>query len=638
MHIIFKCLATLSLALVTTQAAHADEGRLDPAELEAFVDGLVIPLMRANGSPSGTVAIALRGELIVSRGYGHQDLERRVEVQPEKTLFRPGSVSKLFTWVAVMQLVEQGRLDLDTDVNEYLSGFSIHDTYPEPVTLRHILTHTAGFEDGVLGYLIVENPEKLLPLAESMEKYQPARVNPPGAQTAYSNYATSLAGLIVANVSGLSFNEYVQRNIFDPLQMQNSSFEEPLPSRLAANMAVSYELDAGGYVARPFELVANFGPAGGASATATDMIRFAEAIRNGGELDGARILKAATVEKMLGDEFSHDSRLLGMGLGFYATEINGHRVMGHGGDTQWFHSILGIDRDKELSVFASFGASGGGAVRTALLPSLYDRFYPLQELPPVVPEDFAERAGRYAGTYGFWRSSFTKLEKALLGMGGGITVAPGPDNTLVLVIGDGAKQYVEVEHNLFREKHPGVSLLGGMAPRLVAFQEDASGEITGFVLDGLPFMSTRKLPAFATPGFNFTLLGLSVLVFIAVLARRFYQRREIRNWGSSDRAVLRVAVLTSGIQLLTLVTGVVLISTLMEQLFDGIPLIFKLWLWLPILTTLCTVWLLYTTTRAWRGGLLGGVFARLRLTVIAGAALFMVWFYYYWNILGFNYF
>ncbi len=638
MHILLKYLAAFSLALGTTLAAHAEEGRLDPKELEAFVDGLVIPLMRANGSPSGTVAIAHRGEMVLARGYGHQDLEQRVPVRPELTLFRPGSVSKLFTWVAVMQLVEQGRLDLDTDVNEYLTNFSIDDTYPEPVTLRHILTHTAGFEDGVLGYLIIEDPENVLPLAESMAKYQPARVNPPGAQTAYSNYATSLAGLIVANVSGLSFNDYVKRNIFDPLQMQSSSFEEPLPARLAANMAGSYKLDAGGYLARPFEIVANFGPAGGASATATDMIRFAEAIRNGGELDGVRILQAATVEQMLGDEFSHDPRLLGMGLGFYATEINGQRVMGHGGDTQWFHSIFGIDRDNELSVFASFGAGGGGAVRTALLPALYDRFYPRQEAPPVAPADFEERAGRYVGAYGFWRSSFTKLEKALLGMGGGITVAPGPDNTLVFAIGDGAKQYVEVEPNLFREKHPGVSLLGGMTPRLVAFQEDASGDVTGFVLDGLPFMSTRKLPAYATPGFNFTLLGLSILVFIAVLARSFYQRREIRGWLTADRAVLRAAVLTSGVQLLTLVTGVVLISTVIEQLFVGIPLIFKLWLWLPILTSLVTLWLLYTVARAWQGGLLGGVFARLRLTVVAAAALFMVWFYYYWNILGFNYF
>tara|TARA_R110002110_G_scaffold412299_1_gene638122 strand:+ start:33936 stop:35849 length:1914 start_codon:yes stop_codon:yes gene_type:complete len=637
MHIILKRLAALSLALVASLAAHADDGRLDPVELEAFIDGLVIPLMRANGSPSGTVAIAHRGELVLARGYGHQDLEQRLPVQPEQTLFRPGSVSKLFTWVAVMQQVEQGRLDLDTDVNEYLTGFSIHDTYPEPVTLHHILTHTAGFEEGVLGYLIIEDPELAIPLAESMAKYQPARVNPPGVQSAYSNYATALAGLIVANVSGLSFNDYVQRNIFDPLQMQDSSFEEPLPARLAANMAGSYKLEAGGYVSRPFEIVANFGPAGGASATATDMLRFAEAIRNGGELDGARILEAATVEQMLGDAFTHDPRLMGMGLGFYATEIHGHRVMGHGGDTQWFHSILGIDRDNELTVFASFGASGGGAVRTALLPALYDRFYPRQEPVPVAPGDFVERAGRYAGTYGFWRSGFTNLEKAM-GLGGALSVAPGPDNTLILAIGDGAKQYVEVEHNLFREKHPGVSLLAGMAPRLVAFQEDASGDVTGLVLDGLPFMSTRKLPVFETPGFNFTLLGLSVLVFIAVLARRFYQRREIRAWPAADRKLLRVAVVTSGMQLLTLVSGVVLVSAVLEQMFIGIPLSFKLWLWLPILTSLCTLWLLYATVRAWQGGLLGGVFARLRLSLVAAAALFMVWFYYFWNILGFNYF
>ena len=159
----------------------------DPAQLEAFVDGVVKPLMKNNNSPSGTVAIMRNGELIFTRGYGFQDVEEQVPVDPARTLFRPGSTSKLFTWVAVMQQVEQGKLDLDADVNEYLQTFRIADTFEQPVTLRHILTHTPGFEDGALGYLIIDDPEKALPLREAMQKYQPKRVNPPGVQTAYSN-------------------------------------------------------------------------------------------------------------------------------------------------------------------------------------------------------------------------------------------------------------------------------------------------------------------------------------------------------------------------------------------------------------------------------------------------------------------
>ncbi|HLU07461.1 MAG TPA: serine hydrolase domain-containing protein, partial [Woeseiaceae bacterium] len=230
------CAATLFLLLgATAGAAPADLD--DRAALESFVDGLVGPMMKANSSPSGTVAISLRGELIFEKGYGYQDVETRIPVDPAKTLFRPGSVSKLFTWVSVMQLVEQGKLDLDADVNTYLETFKIREAFDTPITLRNIMTHTAGFEDGGLGYLIIDDPDRIMPLREAMQRYQPDRVNPPGKQTAYSNYATALAGLIVENVSGLPFADYVQQHIFDPLGMERSTFVEPLPEPMAAHMA-----------------------------------------------------------------------------------------------------------------------------------------------------------------------------------------------------------------------------------------------------------------------------------------------------------------------------------------------------------------------------------------------------------------
>jgi CubicO group peptidase (beta-lactamase class C family) len=170
--------------LIGVNAAAADLN--DTVRLESFVDGVVQPLMANNNSPSGTVAIVKNGEIILAKGYGFEDLAAQKPVDPYTTLFRPGSVSKLFTWVAVMQLVEQRRLDLDTDVNEYLESFRIKDTFAKPITLRHILTHTPGFEDGGLGYLIIDDAEKAVTLREAMERYQPARVNPPGTHTAYS--------------------------------------------------------------------------------------------------------------------------------------------------------------------------------------------------------------------------------------------------------------------------------------------------------------------------------------------------------------------------------------------------------------------------------------------------------------------
>jgi CubicO group peptidase (beta-lactamase class C family) len=628
--------ARILLLFLAATAHAAPAGLDDPAALEAFMDGLVRPLMKNNSSPSGAVVIAREGEVIFAKGYGFQDVAEQIPVDPARTLFRPGSTSKLFTWVSVMQLVEQGKLDLDADVNSYLETFQIRDAFDAPITLRHILTHTAGFEDGALGYLIIEDPERIMPLDEAMKRYQPRRVNPPGKQTAYSNYATSLAGLIVQNVSGVPFADYVRQRIFEPLGMERSTFVEPLPEPLARNMARSYAVEAGRFVEKPFEIISNFAPAGAQSATATDMVRFGQAILNGGELDGQRIVGADTLKQMLTRAFSHDDRLMGMALGFYEEEVNGVRIVGHGGDTQWFHSFLGIDKEHELTFFVSFGGPGGSEVRTAFTPAFYDEFFPQDTVRPEPPEDFAKRAGKYAGAYGFWRSNFSKIEK-VFGLTGVVQVAATAEGTLVVALGGNAKQYVEVEENLFRELSPNIPLISGISPRYIAFQQNDGGEITGFVMDGLPFMSLRRLPLHQTPAFNFALLGFSMLVFVAVVAGRWYRRSLIRSQPPDERAAVNTAFLAAGANLLVVITAVIVLTIVKDTLFTGIPLLFKIWLVVPILATVAGLYLLFRTALVWRHGILSGNWARLRYTVVTACALFMCWFYYYWNILGFRY-
>jgi hypothetical protein len=418
--------------------------------------------------------------------------------------------------------------------------------------------------------------------------------------------------------------------------MTKATFVEPLPPALAEHMATSYTTEAGAYVEKPFEIIANFGPAGAQSATSPDMVRFGQAILNGGELDGNRILRPGTVEQMLTPSFSHDERTTAMLLGFYETDYNGHRVVGHGGDTKYFHSYLGIDHENALVFFVSFAASGGSAVRSAFTVALYDEYFPRDETPPVPPEDFAERAGKYAGTYGFWRGNFSKIEKAF-SLGSVVQVAPTKDNTLLVAFAGKSKQYVEVEENLFRELDPQLTLLPVISPRLVAFQENEDGDITGFVLDGLPFMSTRKLPIYATPNFNYSLLGFSLLVFLLVVLRRFYQRREIAVLSDDDRSAVKASFYTSLVHLLVVVLGAIVISVVMDNLIDGFPLLFKVWLVLPILATIASFYLLYRTFDVWKDSLLAGVWARIRYSVITLAALFMAWFFWYWNILGFQY-
>jgi hypothetical protein len=276
-------------------------------------------------------------------------------------------------------------------------------------------------------------------------------------------------------------------------------------------------------------------------------------------------------------------------------------------------------------------------VRSSFPPAFYEEFFPREEAPPVPPADFSERAGKYAGNYGFWRNNFSTIEKAL-GLASGVAVAPTEDNTLLISFSGKGKQYVEVENNLFRELDPGISMVPGISPRLVAFQENKQGKVTGFVMDGLPFMSLRKLAFYESMNFNLGLLGLALLVFLGVLLRRYFQRTAFRSFSAADRSALGAAVLASAANWLVLVVGAIVITIVADQMFTRIPLLFKLWLVLPIVAFIAGLYLAYRTIGVWRQGLLANSWARVRYSLVALSALFMCWFYWFWNILGFQYY
>src|SRR5690554_4702283 len=163
------CSLLLSTLLFSTQAISQDKFE----NIGTYIDGTIEAQMILEDTPAVTVSVIKDGELIFAKGYGYADIAAQKPVDAATSLFRIGSTSKLFTWTAVMQMYEQGKLDLDADVNQYLD-FKIPDTYAEPITLRHILGHTAGFEDGALGYLIKYYPDKGPELAEAMEQFIPA--------------------------------------------------------------------------------------------------------------------------------------------------------------------------------------------------------------------------------------------------------------------------------------------------------------------------------------------------------------------------------------------------------------------------------------------------------------------------------
>src|SRR6266516_596399 len=267
----------------------APTGLSDPRELETFLDGVISKQWRVDHIPGAAVSVVKDGRLLFAKGYGSANLQAHKPVNAQTTLFRIGSVSKLFTATAVLQLAEQGKLNLHADVNTFLNTFHLPATYPEPITLADLLTHTAGFEGRDTGLQLARTTSGLEPLGQVLAEHIPARVRPPGVVTAYSNYGYALAGYIVEQVSGMPYAQYVEQHIFQPLGMHSSTFRQPLPASLSADLSQGYTSSNGGYRPDPFVAIQD-APAGAMSTTATDMAKFMLAQLQNGRLGNERIL------------------------------------------------------------------------------------------------------------------------------------------------------------------------------------------------------------------------------------------------------------------------------------------------------------------------------------------------------------
>lgn len=294
-----------------------------------------------------------------------------------------------------MQLVEQGKLDLDRNVNEYLD-FKIPDAFGQPITLKNLLAHTPGFEEQIKDLFTVgsESPN----LGAYLKTHIPARIYPPGTVPAYSNYGAALAGYIVERVSGRPFNEYVEQNIFKPLGMDHSTFRQPLPPTLASFMSNGYQLASD--EPKPFEVVVPF-PAGSMSTTASDTARFMLAHLQNGKLDSALMLRPETVQLMHSRLFALDPAANAMAYGFYEESRNGRRIIGHAGDTLYFHSDLHLIPDAGVGFFVSHNSLGRGnpPPRTTLWAMFLDRYFPYNASVTPTLESAKEDANAVSGSY-----------------------------------------------------------------------------------------------------------------------------------------------------------------------------------------------------------------------------------------------
>ncbi len=557
----------------------ATAATLDRADVEAWLDGY-LPYALQRGDVAGAVVVVVKdGEVLLQKGYGYADVEARGPVDPKVTLFRPGSVSKLFTWTAVMQLVEQGKLDLDRDVNQYLD-FMIPSAFGAPVTLRNVMTHTPGFEE-VHKNVITDDSTGVEPLDAFLKDWIPTRIFPPGRVPAYSNYATALAGYIVQRVSGESFEDYVERHIFAPLGMEHSTFRQPLPARLKAAMAEGYDVASSGE-SKPFEMVIP-GPAGSLSASGEDMGRFMIAHLQNGRHGDRKILEAETAKLMHGTALTILPAVNRALLGFYETNRNGRRAIAHGGDTYYFHSDLHLFIDDGAGIYVSMNSAGkdgaSGSIRSALFEQFADRYLPGEEMTGRVDPGTAEAHARLlAGTYENSRRSESNF-LSVLGLLGPAEVTVNEDTTISVGLLTG----LDGEPKRWRETAPFV--WREVDGKNVLSAKVENGKVVMFSGDEIsPFMMFLPMRWWRSAGWLIPLIGLSVgalllplaLWPVATLVRRRY--RAPFPLSGRDAMAHRLMRLAAAAALIVLVAWGATFSTMISDV-SALTSERDAWLW-----------------------------------------------------------
>jgi CubicO group peptidase (beta-lactamase class C family) len=619
-------------------------GPSDPEEMEAFLDDFFEAKMAELHIPGAAIVVVQDGGVLLAKGYGFADLADQTPVDPARTAFRAGSVSKLFTWTAVMQAVERGLLDLDANVNRYLTSFQVPGTYPQPVTLAHLLTHTAGFEDRWIATM-TDDPNELEPLGRAVVGAMPKRVEAPGVVHSYSNYGCNLAGHVVEQASGLSFDQFVEENILDPLGMDGTTFRQPLPEALVANMATGYTLSGGELEAAPLAY-AVMAPASAVTLTPIDMAAFMVAHLQDGEYRDARILEAATVQEMHRRQFTHHPSMPGMTYGFKERFVNGLRVIGHGGDIHTFAGQMVLIPQEDLGFFVVYNRYDD-AFREQLISAFFDHYYPAQgqDPEPQAVEMSPEHLERFAGSYRwikYPRSTIGKL----------IALVPGPcpimieankDSSLSLSFfgADAEWRYVPVGQNVFAQVEGGPQVLGGLQidpGDTLAFRENQAGKIT-YGLVPLQNTAFERLAWYESAEAQMGAMGSLLLLFVSAVVlwplgavvRRLRKRNRELNPGW--QRALWVGWVVSALDLVFLL--VVLIS-FGEELVFGVPLLIRVILVIPIVTSLLSVVTLALTGVAWVRGH-GSFVGRLYYSLMAVAAVLFVLFAGYWNMLGWRF-
>lgn len=627
------------LSFTTVESDNLGFSAGDPQEVGAFFDGYFEENLSRFHIPGASIALVKDGEILFAGGYGYADVERQIPYRPDETIFWAASIAKIFSVIGVLQLEEQGLIHLDDDVNQYLQDFQIPPTYPQPITFRSLMTHTDGFEARIIGDA-ARTPDDLRTLERVAQTNLPSRIAPSGKFLTYGNYGINLAGVLIEDLAGKPFVNYMAENILGPLEMRRTTFEQILPADWMPDLAVGYGFGDAGYEPKPYVYVDSL-PQGGGRSTANDMAHLMITLLDGGRYGGERILGENSIQLMFQQQFSAHPSLGGITCGLFEMFRNGQRLLVRDGDGWGFRSRMVLIPDQNLGFFVNYNNEDADTLREDLVNKFMDHFYPGTEKelqPPRAP--FHDSMDPFAGIYRPLQADESSFFKIALLFAQQIKVKVNQDDILQvepLGMGDnyggyeGTSRWVETEPLLFQKIDGHGSL---------AFGRDGRGNIT-YLFSGQKYHGTyRKIAWYEKPELHFSIFLGSAFFFLVTLiawpVEAWTKRRKKVSAPSINfERALWLARLICALHVAFIACITVVMGNFVEIIY-GVPILLRVSLFLPLVAVVLTIGQVVCTVMMWRKSH-GSGWGRAYYTLLTTIVLAFTWWLHYWNLLGFRF-
>ncbi|MGM0419528.1 MAG: serine hydrolase [Bacillota bacterium] len=607
----------LLLVILSGQVVLASDEEAFPG-LQSFLAGVFEQQTGSDDIPGAVVSVVNRDSLLYADGFGYADREENERFRPDH-LIRAGSAGKLFTWLAVLQQVEAGRLDLEEDINNYLPSDLQFDYNEEsPIQLKDLMTHTSGFEDRQIG-ILVRDAENLVDLADYLQANRPEIVYEPGTTPAYSNYGTTLAAYLVELVSGEDYHSYLEKNIFTPLRMRSSTSRQELGSEMRGELSVGYNKEGNFLQPQEPEVFQEY-PAGGHTVSANDMANLMQALLNGGELLGWRILGEEYVDLLFENAFSYSDDVSGWSYGLMEYRLTEEKIYWHGGDTRQFHTAIFFLPEKDLAFFAAYNGPGGTFERFNLLEALDRQYFGGSPTWVSQSQDAEVELEQYGGEYLASRRNHSSPEKLFARLSS-VNIIPNAEY-LEVESYKTEKYYPQDEDNFVRQD----------GRESLKFIRDEAGEIEEFVFTNNPTAVFEKLFWMESSRFHLLLVIFSLIVFVVTpLANiiSFFKKSNLKGFASHGKIPAGPGIILSLLGIGYVIYQVRTLFYLSENPYAWSDLTGLLSL-VPILMIILLVWMVYQLIKY---GPLAKSFLSQIIVLVAGSVFLFV--LYYYNFIGF---